>query len=73
MIGDFNALSEHTKIINNDFENIEQQITAIVKEEQSRLIRGGAANLVAIQAIHTNMLEIEAHWKRICVFPRKRI
>ncbi len=61
MIGDFNALSEHTKIINNDFENIEQQITAIVKEEQSRLIRGGAANLVAIQAIYTNMLEIEAH------------
>ena len=61
MIKDFNALSEQTIVIKKDYENIETKIEHLIKDEQSHILSGGAANLVVLQAMLSNMLEIEAH------------
>ena len=61
MIKDFNTLSDQTRVIHRDFESLENQVIAIVKEEQSRLTQGGAVNYAAIQSIYTNLLELESH------------
>ncbi len=61
MIKDFNAFSEQTAVINKDYESIENKVNNLIKDEQSHLLSGGAANLVVLQSMLVNMLEIEAH------------